>query len=137
MSPPFILLTIIFWTSYFLFFPLKIVLTLHTTFHRSSVGSPTLFLLGAFCFSLEKEKTCKHQPFPSAFPYSAQRNGYISRGEPTRGRDVDGAKAKILWFLCKAPYSKEPCQQHNIQTPLDTLPVRFICLGNQECMSEQ
>lgn len=80
---------------------LELLLTLYATFQRSQVDSFILFLLGIFCFCLEKEKTYQDQHsilsqlFLSALPHSVHRYGYISRGS-SKGRHGCGADTKIL-----------------------------------------
>lgn len=94
------------------------------------------FFWGLSAFVLRKRKPNGTSHFPLPNPNSAQRCGYISR-EGKGCRDVEPKQrfwdtAQGGLFLFQALCSKEPCQQHNIQTPMTTLPVRFICseIGN-------
>lgn len=109
----------------------------HSLCYFSEIPSRFSFSWGPSTFILRKRKPSGTSHFPLPNLHSAQRCGYISREERKRCRDVEPKQR--FWdtaqggsFLFQALCSKEPCQQHNIQTPLTTLPVRFVCseIGN-------
>lgn len=100
-------------------------LTLSATCQGSYIGSSSLFLLRTFCLLFWETENLAGPPIPLCLALLCPKRGHISRGGGKGGRDVEPEQSF-------SERLKEPRQQHHIQTPLNTLPARFICSENQE-----